>query len=1133
MSDGGSDLTQPLTTGDLGTTPQPGESGLKPSTDDLQRLDAAEQEADGAPSMEVVSQCPVKEVVTSDVSAVVTVTHSPSWVGGVNLDVPASVLLTIRETQPSVPYTGCGIATVSKGSLFADPECTTSLPGALSASALRGTIPAYVRRDDAGVSTVTLTLTTDVQPNVRVVVPIATDDVTFTPVNVVTPKVTVEEAEAWFHAEQFTAARVRLTISENPGSPAYTGQGRPRTEQGAALFTDKDCKNPAAASFDAGSLRGNGVLLYVKGAKEGLETVTLALDADTDPHVRVNDPASTPVTFKPVNVVTPTITVDEEPGWHHAKQFKPARIQFGIQETAGTTYTGAGTPKLSHGAKLFTDEDCLKPAQLPFPADALRGPLSLYVKGANAETANVELALEPIKAPGIRVGTKATDKVPFKAVNVVTPTVELLQATGYCGADSFRPAQVRLGFRETNTDGAPYTGVGRPTAADGAILYSDEDCSQAITTLTAEALRGGVTAYVKRMKKTKLTKAEKVKVTLKLDAAKDRRLLVQPEVFGDVTFQQLNVVTPKISIKEAVAIYDGSDVIQLSRAVLALHPSAAAPVYSGSGHVTPSADIEMFLDQHCRKPLTALTAKALQSGTTIWLRGTIAGEVTLELALDPATDPGIQVMPPATDTITVRVVNLITPSIKCDELVLVHGSHHTRATTVSRMILGYTQTISSQPCPDLKLKLTYGSEIACFRDETCRNAVASGTALPVKTLPPTLYMRGVSKGTCTVEVEAVGTADPKWLFATPVEQPVPVEQLVLQVKTYAAGLSLKADAVCTAPKTRELHGTSDQVFTLARLTVKAPTAAFWEKADQMSLTHDNLKMCTDDSGADEAVDTIDEGSLGKDLMYHVATEDAPVMDPDPDGTGVPSVITPAKVVTARYVSCSAQLRAEASADGKERTLHYGDIVRFNTFSFDQHVDRMTRNECRTRIDAGPDDTNVALALAAAHKYYDYTTAFWVNRNFQATKGSPFGAFIKSMNTSGGTNDSWANDGAKFVETFLKTSHGITLTGLMKTRIRNHIYAVISGARDIPHKNQNAKGDYKQYFGFAALYGVPGVHAECLAANELVSNGIDPTNITIATYMLQDQKGRRGRRFIACPNCSGILVAPGGFRVITG
>ena len=41
------------------------------------------------------------------------------------------------------------------------------------------------------------------------------------------------------------------------------------------------------------------------------------------------------------------------------------------------------------------------------------------------------------------------------------------------------------------------------------------------------------------------------------------------------------------------------------------------------------------------------------------------------------------------------------------------------------------------------------------------------------------------------------------------------------------------------------------------------------------------------------------------------------------------------------------------------------------------------------------------------------------------------------------------------------------------------------------------------------------------------------HITVATYMLQAQDGRQGKRFIACPNCRGILEVAGNVRVITG
>lgn len=198
------------------------------------------------------------------------------------------------------------------------------------------------------------------------------------------------------------------------------------------------------------------------------------------------------------------------------------------------------------------------------------------------------------------------------------------------------------------------------------------------------------------------------------------------------------------------------------------------------------------------------------------------------------------------------------------------------------------------------------------------------------------------------------------------------------------------------------------------------------------------------------------------------------------------------------------------------------MVAVDTFSLDRTLDRKVRNACGQRV-LDPGDADLqresAISRTAAHHYYDKESRFWANHYYRTNGTSPFKAFMKLLNASdeGGRSQ----QGANFIAKHLLEQHGITLAGAMKTRIQGYLGVVLGGG-----------GGFDDNFGFENLYGLPGTHAEVLAANELMLAGIAANRITVATYMVQDQDGRRGKRFIACPNCSGILDSTV-FRVITG
>lgn len=596
-------------------------------------------------------------------------------------------------------------------------------------------------------------------------------------------------------------------------------------------------------------------------------------------------------------------------------------------------------------------------------------------------------------------------------------------------------------------------------------------------------------------------------------------------------------VTPRLNVPGEVLFFRPGGGAAGRITVSLLEEPSRGGVYRGGAKIGLSqANAALFLDEGCTVPVQLNNEgrgeiAEVRDGMPLFVRGTNAGDARLMLGLIEA--PNVIIGRPDVQALRVRPVNEIRPVIRCDQLVLVHSNHHNRPTDPSRLILTIEQTIPEQACGDLQIELQYGAGIACFRDQACTNAdaVASGTRFPAGAIPPMIYMRGLAAGNCDVRAGIRGTMGAGWHFADDATQTVLVERLDLAVARYAEGLSIPADAALAAPKQRELHARNAAIFTFARVTVTAPSAGFWQKADRLLLRHNNLGYFADAAGNHPGNDVLTQADFAAAVVRYAATRGAPAWDAFAPGDPLRN---PAKVVNDEYFSCGARIQAACSADGNPKTLLYGDVVRLDTFSFDQHLDRLTGNECRNRIVAAApgEPAGVALARAGAHRYYDLLSGFRVNRSHRLDGRSPYGSFLRSVRPAVGNLNARAASGADWVQAFLANPHGINLHAAMWTRIRDHIRHVLNG-HPLPHADREHDGTLRSY-GFARLYGPPGLHAECLAVNELLQLGLGltPPNLTVATYMLQDQD-RQGGRFVACPNCRGVLMAAPAVRVITG
>lgn len=591
-------------------------------------------------------------------------------------------------------------------------------------------------------------------------------------------------------------------------------------------------------------------------------------------------------------------------------------------------------------------------------------------------------------------------------------------------------------------------------------------------------------------------------------------------------------VTPDIGQPDDTIWWrDGGDNTAVS-VLLSLTQDPAPGRYRGGGTLTRgAATLEVYRDPGCQDPVifdrkgeAAISHAELTSGNPFYLRGTSAGNVGLRLALDPPQDACVTVMPPAKRKIEVHAVNVITPILEVESLVLVDAGNDTYPTTRSQVTLSCHQSNPQSPCVDLRIALTHEPGIACaFSDEPDKIYPSghehAGTDLA-------LVVTGLAAGPCelTLRLSSAGAQDdPSWHLEDPVSETVHVHELKLVPWRYLECGNTVATPerdvrLAARPKQRELHQHDPAgAFLAARVAIAPPADAFWDVASVLTLSvPPGLRVFRDDT-CRKPVQPLKQADFGAGEVdvWVRATTLAP-MDPQPPDARLDAVPqrVPDKVVTSRWLCCGA-----TAIDGRE--VKNGEVVRFDTFSFDQHLDNKTANATGTKLATVTwEDCKHfnAVAIAGGDHYFDAYSRIHVNlQKEKAPHGGLFDAFRAVLQTPDKTDAELATLGTDFVATYL-LNHKVTLHATTKELMRAYIEAVLGRAG---------------VAGFSRNAGTPGTHAEVLAVDELLTAGLTLAEISVATYKIHPSGGR-GKHFVACANCTGILRPDGPRpRVLTG
>jgi hypothetical protein len=197
--------------------------------------------------------------------------------------------------------------------------------------------------------------------------------------------------------------------------------------------------------------------------------------------------------------------------------------------------------------------------------------------------------------------------------------------------------------------------------------------------------------------------------------------------------------------------------------------------------------------------------------------------------------------------------------------------------------------------------------------------------------------------------------------------------------------------------------------------------------------------------------------------------------------------------------------ATANADAGDTVLVNGGRVALKAFSFDQDLDRRVWSACQRALDAAGSSTDtghpinkkdVAIAIAASHYHLGLRSGIRKNKVNKTGVTKGFKAFAGKAST---------DEKIDFINARYGDDVGVPLGLHANTEAAIRYLLGAGGWHAGRHKG----------------CGIPGLHAEVIAVNDLLLLGHPVTEITVSTYQLIDLS-LRGKRFPTCRNCNVIL-----------
>ena len=660
---------------------------------------------------------------------------------------------------------------------------------------------------------------------------------------------------------------------------------------------------------------------------------------------------------------------------------------------------------------------------------------------------------------------------------------------------------------------------------------------------------------------------------------------VAPEVKADCGAKEKIKITPEITLDRArIRIYPNpaptkDKELYVCKVTLELKKTpeqAALDLTNLTATFTIPGEVECFSDQDLTTKFdTGKEIKYDDFPKTLYLKGITAKDkcaVSLKgttnpdptnITFDPEVKKELDVVTP------VKITPVIDPECK---VVLVKNANPVNTKVSSACKVKIKFDINPAPTTDptgLDAKFTFTSgagKLECFANANCTTTVNDDQQFTYADLKAgkDLYVRGTTTGKATLKLDPVkpGNLD-KVLYDVEDAATVDIEvvKVTLKVFQYAEArlyASQPGDLTTPVPDAnkpdpgRQLHyQNTAKNFKLAKIEIdpgnlftKDPNASIvFEKEPAANVT---LRVYKNADGTSEVTTALQQANLQTQVdktFYAKATATGNTLNIETEA-GLPPGPRALRNPTKEELDCFIHLGAKVkTTDGKgDVEFKYADGTKIKTFSFDRYLDWETSNACSNRIQsiaaATLNTQDVAIAVAGLHcslgpLINQDAGRVFVNKN----------TFWKQF--KGGITAS-KQQGLQKIKTQLQNA-GFILDPIMEDMIdyylRYHYDVNSTTMNNMP----------------AHVWGVPGAHAEVLAVNSAlkylrakgqlagIMTATQPvvSQISVATYKLQRRGAKAtrdarnyGKRFEACPNCSGILNQTGrwpgtGLRIITG
>lgn len=552
-------------------------------------------------------------------------------------------------------------------------------------------------------------------------------------------------------------------------------------------------------------------------------------------------------------------------------------------------------------------------------------------------------------------------------------------------------------------------------------------------------------------------------------------------------------------------------------------------VESYKGKITlKCTGVQFFGSKDGGEPIVGIPAgQARGDGKKIWAmcQDKPTADFDVKLELDKIDDHYI-VEELVACKIKVGEIDIVTPVLPKKVLVLKHnGKTDDTATTLTPFTLKFKESVPGKAKElKVKVKLTAATDGGGAIDVRKKGTDPLAATLTLDDVPAEsmVEVKGRTAGKCKLTLALEGVFE--GIELAPHEaSAVWVEELEIKVHQHEKHKH-PGGPTTTWVAEREVfqHHAEPLVigagaatlYPRAQVRIKKPTDTFWEYTSKVVLTPGVGGSEVVDTGGTKKQDLIKADFTEGYLKLEVKTVNSGIRTPKQqwdtvqgkeDDTATALVAANNFDPKCRRESIAIACGATANAEAGDTVLVNGSRVVLKAFSFDQDLDRRVWSACKMALTAAGFSTNmkkpinkndVAIAIAASHHHLGLRSGIRKNKVNKTEVSKGFEAFAGKPNT---------DEKISFINARYGDDVGVAsgLHASTEAAIRHLLDA--GGWDAVAHRT----------------CGIPGLHAEIIAVNDLLLARHPVTEITVSTYQLINL-ALRGMRFPTCRNCNVIL-----------